>query len=281
MLAQDLHHLHRVFSTRDEFQTFMYATMHDWPRQVREALELIALHGIRDPLTGQPIAAGELELSGDNYRESLSHQGVLSRHRAILRLLQDRLDSGQLPPADQLRLYCPEAITAFARLLERRFPHFSGSEYLPDPLHPLQGQVPHQDLCALTLADASQDLVICNELFEHLYDLPAALAEMARVLAPGGVLLSTFPFAYGRQNSEIKAVWKPGGEEPELIGPPELHGNPVDGRGSLVYQIPGWEILDQARGAGFAEARIHWLASPSYGVVGSELPAILVLEGLR
>ncbi len=270
-----------MFRSRDEFQTFMNANIHDWPRQVREALELIALHGIRDPIGGQLIAASDLELSGANYRESLSHHGVLSRHRAILRLLQEAMASGQLPPPDQLRLYCPEAITPFARLLEGLFPNFSGSEYLPDPLHPLHGKVAHQDLCALTLDEASQDLVICNELFEHLYDLPAALAEIARVLRPGGLLLSTFPFAYGRQESEIKAVWKPGGGEPELIVPPELHGNPVDGRGSLVYQIPGWEILDQAREAGFLETSIHWLASPSYGVVGSELPGILVLVAKR
>lgn len=281
VLAQDLHHNHQVFRSCGEFQSFITAHIRDWPRQVQQGLELIALHGIRDPLTGEPIAASDLELSGVNYRESLAHQGVLSRHRAVLFLLQDDLNAGLLPPPDRLRLYCPEAITPFAQLLRRLVPHATGSEYLPDPLHPLRGRIPHQDLCALTFADASFDLVLCNELFEHLYNLPVALQEIARVLAPGGVLLSTFPFAYGREQSEIKAIGQPQGAAPELIGAPEFHGNPVDNHGSLVYQIPGWEILDQARAAGFQDVAMHWLASPSYGILGQELPGILVLQALR
>jgi 2-polyprenyl-6-hydroxyphenyl methylase/3-demethylubiquinone-9 3-methyltransferase len=37
-------------------------------------------------------------------------------------------------------------------------------------------------------ADASVDVVVISDVLEHLHDLPAAVAEIARVLRPGGVV---------------------------------------------------------------------------------------------
>ena len=53
-------------------------------------------------------------------------------------------------------------------------------------------------------------MVLCNELFEHLYNLPAALAEISRILRPGGFLISTCPFAYNRPDTIVKARHRPG-----------------------------------------------------------------------
>jgi len=52
------------------------------------------------------------------------------------------------------------------------------------------------DAQALPFADASFDCVLFSEVVEHLPDAPRALAEISRVLRPGGVLLITWPFAY-------------------------------------------------------------------------------------
>jgi hypothetical protein len=63
---------------------------------------------------------------------------------------------------------------------------------------------------------------------------------------------------------------------------PEFHGNPVDPeKGSLVYQIPGWDLLDQARSAGFAQPVIHWINAPGFGVVSQETPGVMVLAARR
>jgi SAM-dependent methyltransferase len=52
------------------------------------------------------------------------------------------------------------------------------------------------DGAALPFADATFDTVLLLEVLEHVADARAVLAEIARVLKPGGVLLLSVPFLY-------------------------------------------------------------------------------------
>jgi SAM-dependent methyltransferase len=221
-------------------------------------------------------------VEGTNFRESLQHAGLVSRQRAVLLLLRQRIEAGSLPDFKDLRLYCPEAITPFADRLRGLVAHYMGSEYLPEPQDPRRQQVHHEDLCQLSFVDRSFDVVICNEILEHVYDLSAALKSMQRVLVPGGTLMGTVPFAYGQSEATVKALHLGHEQEPELLAEPEFHGDPVHPkRGSLVYRIPGWEFLDQLRDAGFEDARIEAIHSPTYGILGAEIPWILVFMAER
>src|SRR5690349_12094180 len=49
------------------------------------------------------------------------------------------------------------------------------------------------DLRSLPFADDAFDLVVCFEVIEHIEEQPAALDELRRVLAPGGVLAISSP----------------------------------------------------------------------------------------
>lgn len=49
----------------------------------------------------------------------------------------------------------------------------------------------------LPFAERSFDAILCTEVMEHIYETHAVLAEMFRVLRPGGVVILTTPFTWG------------------------------------------------------------------------------------
>ena len=55
--------------------------------------------------------------------------------------------------------------------------------------------VEYQNLEALTLSESSVDLLVCNHVMEHVFNLEAALAEVSRVLKRDGLALMQVPIA--------------------------------------------------------------------------------------
>jgi SAM-dependent methyltransferase len=56
-----------------------------------------------------------------------------------------------------------------------------------------RGEVRYADLTQLPFEDGSFDGIVCGEVLEHIPDDVAALAELQRVLRPGGVFVATVP----------------------------------------------------------------------------------------
>ena len=271
----------REFRSFAEFRPFLQEQYPGWRDGVRASLRRIAVAGILDPLTDQPIPPQELDVEHANLRETVSHQGVISRQRAVLLMLRELSGQGELPPFEELRLYISEAVTPFAKRLESVVPKLRCSEYLPEPDHWLRGQVPNRDLRRIGLPPATFHAVICNEVLEHVEELIPSLQGLAEVLTLGGYLIATVPFLYGQQEHLVKAIWRGEEQPPEVIGEPDYHGNPVGEEGSLVYRYPGWQLLEDLRTAGFRDAAIHAVNSPTYGVLGEELPIVFLLVAKR
>ena len=273
---------HLVLERLDEFQALWQREHDQWPLIGQRHLKRLALAGLRDPLSDEPTPPHRLTVNGLNLRETIQADGLVSRQRAQLLVLRWLMARGEVPALAGLRLYVNEAVTGYAEYLRQRCPGLRWSEYLPDPEHPLRGVVPHRDIRNLDLPPASMQCLICNEVLEHVEELTPALESMASVLTLGGYLLATVPLAYGQQDSIVKAIWRGEGQEPELLMEPEWHSDPVaPERGSLVYRIPGWDLLDQLRAAGFRGATLHALCSARYGVLGAELPYVLVVVAQR
>jgi len=237
----------------------------------------IAREGFLCPFHGHKVAPSDILVGAPNYREGLAHGSLNSRLRAVLLELQ-RAIGGR--PSHLVRIYAPEAVTDFALLLRGRFARFIGSEYTTDPeIRAKLFPVPHENLLDLSFPEGAFDIVVVNDVFEHVPSIDRCLSEIARVLRPGGRLVSTFPFNIGGEHSVVKARLTDAGVE--YLTDPEYHGNPVDPKGSLVFEIPGWDILERTRAQGFADAEIVYESSVRHGVLGGGFSGIFTLVAVR
>lgn len=87
----------------------------------------------------------------------------------------------------------------FAKELRRHEALFDGLRYVATGYRPATtfGRYNcdgHEDIEAMSFADASFDAVICLEVLEHVRHPERAAAELMRVLRPGGRLLLSTPF---------------------------------------------------------------------------------------
>lgn len=186
------------------------------------------------------------------------------RQRYMAGLLRDAVEGLPRP-----RVYLTERVTRFFNWADRTFNHIelTGSEYLPDEesRRHLPQDVPHEDVEELSFDTASLDLVVSNDVFEHINDPGRGARELARVLRPGGTVLLTAPMQYDRDESVTRARIVGGRLEHNLE--PVYHGNPVDAEGgSLVFTDFGWDIVTLFRSAGFKrfDAQLYWSVLHGY-----------------
>ena len=247
------------------------------PDAARAMMAHALKYGVTVPMFGR-VAAADVQLAGDEPRESLLALGLNARLRATLQVLAAQPVAHETWTA---RIYAHEALTTFALAMRGRYARFVGSEYAPDEdaaraIWP----VPAVDIMQSPFPDACFDIVLTNEVLEHVPDLMAALSETVRILRPGGKLIGTFPFDWGAATTDIRARLTPDGIE--HVKPPEYHGNPVDPEGgSLVFQIPGWDILDMCRAAGFSDASMVFTGSGRLGITSRDIPGVFVIEATR
>jgi SAM-dependent methyltransferase len=174
-----------------------------------------------------------------------------------------------------------EQVTPIYRVLRARFPQVEiiGSEYLGAgcPVSSVDG-VRHEDIQNLSFPDASFDLIVSNDVFEHVPEPRTAFCETARVLRRGGILLMTVPFFSSSDTSVVRAVMEHGTLRHLL--PPVYHGNPVCAEGSLVFTDFGWDLLSCLRDSGLDDPRMEITWSLELGHLG-DLPFLLVASKSR
>ncbi len=125
--------------------------------------------------------------------------------------------------------------------LARECAQYVPSQFFPGKRlgKPVDG-VRNENLEQLTFGDASIDLHVSQDVFEHVLDPDAAFREIARTLRPGGMHIFTVPIVRKTEPSRPRARME-NGKIRNLL-PEEFHGNPVgDGR-SLVTTDWGYDI---------------------------------------
>lgn len=180
-------------------------------------------------------------------RERVTAEAVMAvygraHHNSIAALSKD-------PACAELDIYEPGVSGAYR-------PYFSPLEkyvnsFYWDGLKPGEEKngVRHEDLMALSFKDASFDLVISSDIFEHIRRPWVAFREVRRILRPGGFHIFSIPSLVKMRAVTTYRVDTRTDEDVHLKEP-YYHG---DGRGgkSLVYTEYGVDMFDILKDCGF------------------------------
>ena len=123
-----------------------------------------------------------------------------------------------------------------------------------------------EDLEALTFADQSFDLVITQDVFEHVMNPARAFAEIARVLRPGGAHIFTVPW-YHEQATRRRAHRVGAGPIVHDL-PAEYHADPVEGDGSLVVHDWGSDFPALVAQWSGLPTSVHSAEQRTLGIIG-------------
>ena len=104
-----------------------------------------------------------------------------------------------------------------------------------------------QDVENLSFNDKSFDLVISEDIFEHVRDSDKGFREVNRVLKLGGFHIFTVPFYYDRETIIRVDV---NGKDDIYLLPKEYHGDPRRGR-ILAYRNYGIDLFKKLSMYGF------------------------------
>ena len=194
----------------------------------------------------------------------------IPRFRALVRVLNTRF-----PRWRELDIHESSPAGSSSEKLARECRGYLASHFFPDVAPgTMVGGYRSENLERQTFADASFDLVVTQDVFEHVLEPRAAFAEVARTLRPGGAHVFTVPWYY----------WKPTlvrarRENGTVVhdSPPDYHGNPIDARGSLVVTEWGSDFLDRIERWTGMRTTVEHIFDAHQGICG-EFGEVLVSE---
>jgi len=221
------------------------------------------------PVCGQ---AATFDGFTDNVRESgycsVCHSFNRQRQMAfVLRQLLGLPLNAKWSAPRRFALYNTETTGAVHAALSSRLSYvgseFFGPDYVSGTI--VQGKR-HENLQALSFADASFDVVMSSDVLEHMPCPYQAHREIWRVLRPGGCHIFTVPFSHALEHDDVRAVMENG--QPKLLAPALYHGDPVrPDEGILVWTIFGLEMIGRLQEIGF-DVDVKNIHEPEAGIVG-------------
>lgn len=205
---------------------------------------------------------------GPNLRDSYvcSRCGTVPRERALMVAIERFF-----PTWRDLRIHesSPGTRGASKKMLEQ-CRHYTATQYHPSvpegSMHPKDGWR-CENLERQTFEDGTFDLVVTQDVLEHVFDPVAVFREVARTLRPGGAHIATTPMVRGRLPTIICAERRPDGEVVHHQKP-EYHQNPVDGDGSLVTVWWGYDLARRIDDTAPMSTMIWSERDPSHGIDG-------------
>jgi len=285
----------KIFKNAGEFETY-YKIVSDerWKMEEKLSTENKDKHSwftqgyceVCDKKTEFKIERNNPKGTTPMYRSTLTcrHCALMNRRRFIAALLKKLMNGGDIKD-----VYVYERITQFYKVMQEQLKNVNlvGSEYLGSDKKPgeivkklkvqnkIINDVRHEDALKLSFDDKSFDLVVSQDVFEHVSDINKSLKEAHRVLRNHGCLIIAIPFTFAKTTVQ-RAMLKDG--KIQNLLPAAYHGNPLSKNGALVFFDYGWDFLDMCKSAGFTKAYMVGYYSLYYGYIGRALQVMFIAE---
>ena len=190
-----------------------------------------------------------------------------NRQRLIATLVEQHMKIRSSPGSN---IYFMEQVTPIYKWAKGTFSEYNiiGSEFLGQDCCPgkIVRKIRHEDITNLSFEDNSINLIVSNDVFEHVFDPSLAFFECVRVLEPGGIMLATIPFHSNIDVSVTRSILGSDGLKHLLT--PMYHGNPVSTDGSLVFTDFGWDLLETLKNSGFKDVTCELFLSQEFCHLG-------------
>lgn len=211
---------------------------------------------------------------GSWYREDLKCLRCRSsaRQRALAHFIDNHAEV-----ESESRILEPGPARNVAQQFRKRFPRYEETHFFPEasPGETINGYR-NENLECLTYADESLDLVVTQDVFEHIARPGNAFRELARVLRVGGMHVFTIPWFPG---SETRSRAREEGGCVQHLMAPEYHGNPIDANGSLVFTEFGKDLPDVILDASGMRTQVLSEQRSEYGMMGESLEVFCSCKG--
>lgn len=210
------------------------------------------------------------------YRDSLNctrcEGGSLPRHRALALVL------GELRPDwRRERIHesspSPGGLSAAMAAQCRRY---LATHYFPDipPGGYEASGIRCENLERQTFADGEFDIVLTQDVMEHVFDPGAAYREIHRTLKGGGLYLHTFPMRKWMSDAIVKRAELGSDGVVIHLTEPEYHGNPIDAKGVLVTHDYGYDVHQWIAQQANFDVRVYRFNDARHGILGEYLDVV-------
>jgi len=207
-----------------------------------------------------------------NYRETLYCPccSLSNRQRFIAAYISDYIKKSYFKP---LTIYIYEQVTPFFKRVYNTYASdhkVIGSEYLgfEQCCGKTVNGIRHENALNLSFKNESMDILVSQDVFEHVPDYKEAIGESFRVLKKKGIFIFSIPFDTDKEKTIQRSRLTTQGLVHDL--PENYHGNPIDAKGSLVFFDFGWDILNDFRKSGYEDIYLLSYYDIFFGHIGGK-----------
>lgn len=188
--------------------------------------------------------------------------GSIPRQRAIMTIINN-----YYPNWKDLKIHeSSPSNCSISNKLKRECNGYTGTQYYHgEILGNYVNEYRNENLENQTFNDEMFDLVITQDVFEHIYNPDKAFSEIERTLKYGGAHIFTVPIINKFKKTEKWAILGSDGK-PIFLKTEEWHGNPVDVRGSPVTMHYGYDIIDYIKENSGLETNIEYIHDLKFGI---------------